>query len=445
MKSKKKSLQKIKTGFFERGLSLARITLQTGAEYATNKVGSLLVDDEEKNKKWLVFLKKQTESLSHELGQLKGSAMKAGQMISMYGEHFLPPEANEALKKLYSQSPPLEWNEIEKIIQKNLSPEKINQLEIDPIPIGSASLGQVHKALIKKTNQWIVLKIQYPGVDKAIDSDLKTIRTFLSMMNLIPKGYDLNALFSEIKDMMVQEMDYQFEITQTKQYGDLLKNDNRFVVPTVFEEFSSDKIIATSFESGLSADSQAVQNLSQERRNKLAGNFLDLYATEFYNWGLVQTDPHLGNYRVRIQPDGNDQLVLLDFGAVRKYDPDFLATYKKMITSSLNNNDQGIEEATLSLKFIHTGTSEKIKKDFVDFCKLTVEPFRGGVYDFKKSNLPQRLTKNIYQLVRSFELSPPPKEVLFLDRKTGGVFIFLVVLNAKFDPKPILQKYIPYN
>lgn len=447
---------KIKTSVFSRGLALAKLTIDTGTSLAGHGLGTLLSSQEEKARKWQDFLKGRASVFSAELGQLKGSLMKAGQMLSMYGEHFLPPEANELLKSLQSQSPPLDWPAIEKVLIEQLGPEKLARLEVDPVAIGSASLGQVHKARVKASGELLALKIQYPGVDKAIDSDLRALRSFLNLIQVLPRGVATDHIFSEVREMLVQEMDYEREARETERYRDRLKDDPRYVVPRVFPEFSTNRIIATSFEQGLSPDDRLVLSLAPERRNHLAMNFLDLYFQELFEWGLVQTDPHLGNYRVRLSPTGEDKLVLLDFGAVRTYPEEFLSPYTRMIRAALENDTDQLSRAALSLKFIEEGDDPELKRYFEEFCMGTVEPFLtpddprnasgrvrpDGTYDWKTSDLPKRLTRMVFEMVQKFHLRPPPREILFLDRKTGGVFIFLSVLGARINARPLLLHYL---
>lgn len=451
-----KRLDKIKSSVLSRSLAMTKLTVNTGAKAMGHGLTQLFTKLEDKDSRWAEFLKNQAQSLSTELGQLKGSVMKAGQMISMYGELFLPPEANEFLKTLQSQSPPLQYSEIKKIILANLGPDKMALLEIGEDPIGTASLGQVHPATIKATGEQIALKVQYPGVDKAIQSDLKAIRSLLKMMKLLPGDFQTDTLFQEVQGMLEQEVDYHREAQMTIEYGKQFGKDPRFIVPKVYLEFSGPKILATSLERGLSPDDPLVKNLSAERRNRLSMNFLDLYFQELFKEGLVQTDPHLGNYKVRLQPDGQDQLVLLDFGAVRQYDPEFLAAYKRMIRGALLRDAKELEKASLDLKFIEESDSAELKKMFEDFCLMTVEPFldpkdphlppglmnASGEYDWKKSDLPKRLTQKALQIIRGFPLRTPPREVVFLDRKTGGVFIFLNVLSAQVRARELILKYL---
>lgn len=454
--SKKDGLDKIKSSVFSRSLAMAKLTLSTGAKIAGHSLGSVGKSQDDKKENWKEFLKTQAGVFSTELGELKGSLMKAGQMLSMYGEHFLPPEANELLKSLQQDSPPLKWSAIEPILKKSLSEELISELEIEKEALACASMGQVHRARIKSTNESIVLKIQYPDVDKAIDSDLRAIKTLLGVLKLLPKDVNLDPVFAEVNEMLKQECDYHLEADLTEEYGLLLKNDSRFIVPKVYRRYSGAKVLATSFERGLRVDDPLIQSLPIQRRNKIAASYLDLYFKELFDWGIVQTDPHNGNYKIRVNPNGQDQIVLLDFGATRKYDRSFLGPYCRMVKGSLLNDTPFFNTAAQELGFIHESDDPRLVKIFEEFCFETVEPFiefgdprnshaqiaEDGSYDWKNTDLPNRLSKKVFQIVKDFAWRTPPKEILFLDRKTGGVFIFLSVLRAKFKGRDILMPYI---
>lgn len=451
-----KSIDRIKSSVLSRSLSLAKLTIQAGASMAQHGVASALKGKEGREENWKRLLQAQASLISTELGELKGSLMKAGQMLSMYGEHFLPPEANELLRSLQSDSPPLSWQAIEPTLKKYLSPEKLELLDIEKEAYASASMGQVHRAKIKATGQTIALKIQYPNVDRAIDSDLKAIRALLSTLKLLPKDFNMDPVFEEVREMLVQETNYTLEAQLTEDFFERLKGDSRFVIPKVFREFSGPKILATSFERGLRVDDPLIQSLPQERRNRLAKNFLDLYFCEIFKWGVVQTDPHAGNYRIRIDPQGHDQLILFDFGATRAYEKTFLNAYLRMLKGAMLNDRKMFFAASEELKFIHEGDDPALKQIFEDFCFETVEPFiafddsrnnkgqidKDGNYDWKNTDLPQRLTKKVFEIIRKHSWRTPPKEMIFLDRKTGGVFIFLSILRAKFNGRDLFLSYL---
>ena len=428
-----KKLSKLKTGLFSRSLSIAKFGMNAGINYAATKITNGSVDD---------YMNLQAVKLTQELGELKGSMMKAGQMLSVYGEHFLPAEANMVLKSLQSDSTVVDWPVMKRQLEEELSDELLSQLEINTVPIGSASMGQVYLAVHKVTQQKIALKIQYPEVGLAIDSDVAALKKILSLAKIIPASIDTTAIFAEVKSMLKQELNYLNEAQQTERYYELTKGDNRFKVPRVFKEFSTERILATEYMEGLRADHPLVQSLSQDRRNKLGENFLDLYFKELFNWHFIQTDPHLGNYKIEIDSYGNDKIVLLDFGAAKEYTNDFITAYKKMIKGAILDEKKLFEEGARGLGFITDTDSADYRETFKKFCYETVEPFKPDtVFDWKTNDLPKRVFKGVFQF-KKFDLRAPPQELVFLDRKTAGVFMFLSTLKCRFNGRPLIKPYL---
>lgn len=428
-----KKLVKIKTSVLSRSLSLAKLGLNAGLKYASTKITNSPLDD---------FLNSQALSITKEFGELKGSVMKAGQMLSMYGEHFLPAEANKVLKTLQSESQSIEWSIMRQHLENYLDANLIDELEINPEPIGCASLGQVHLATIKSTQEKIALKIQYPDVDKAIDSDVAALKKILSLSKIIPAGIDLTTVFEEIKIMLRQELDYTLEAQQTLSYQELIGHDQRYVVPRLFHKYSNAKVLATEYIEGLKPDHSLIQGLSEDRRNQLAKNFLELYFREIFDWNFVQTDPHLGNYKIQIDSLGKDRLVLLDFGATKEFENSFMTNYRKMIKGAIIEDLKIFMEGASKLGFIIDSDSEEYIKVFQNFCYETVEPFKTKTpYNWKTTDLPKRIVKKAIQF-KNFNLRTPPRDLLFLDRKTAGVFTFLSVLGANINARNIVDPYL---
>ncbi len=437
-------LKQIKSGAFSRGLALAKVSLAAGARAASLAVGNLFVDEGEKTERYKEMLISQVGALAQELGQLKGSLMKVGQLLSMHGEHFLPPEANVLLKALQNQSPPLEWKEIEKALRRQLTAEQLSSLVIEQEPIASASLGQVHRALRKTDGRWLAMKIQYPGVDRAIEGDLKALRSVLSFSKLIPKGPRYDELFDEVRAMLHHEVDYERELQMTLEFRARVVNDSRYLIPEVITDLSTKRVLTTSFESGSAVDSVEVLALSQERRNAIGVAALDLYFKELFEWGAVQTDPHFGNYRIRLGINGEvDRLVLFDFGAVRKLPKSFLDPYLEMVRGCLNQSSEQIIQGAMGMGFIRPEDSRELKELFVDLCFLISEPFYSETaYNWGESDLSKRVVRKAAEFAVAFRLRPPPREIIFLDRKMGGIFVFLSVLKVQTQSRDVIQRYI---
>lgn len=401
------------------------------------------------------MLTEQARILTQELGKLKGSAMKVGQLLALYGEHmYLPPEVVDILRTLQDDSPPLDWLALQPVLKRELGAARLREMEIDPEPLAAASLGQVHRARRLRDDRLLCIKIQYPGVAEAIDSDLNTVGTLLLLSRMLPQGFDLNEMLGEIRKMLRREVDYRSEATQIQAFRDLLSSDPRFCVPEIFPEYCTARVLTMSYEPGLNPDSAAVRELSLERRNRLAEAALELFLREFFRWNRVQTDPHFGNYRVRLDPQGRtDRWVLLDFGAVCGYSQDFLTHYHEMIRGALWQDRERLRRAAVGLGFMPANASAKTWDDFAAMCALIVEPFSEsiadgnptraqGAYRWGASELPQRVAVAASKASLSYSFRLPPKEFVFLHRKLGGVFILLAKLNAEFSGRNLLLEYL---
>ena len=437
---KKKKIKSVKTQSLSRSFSLASAGFQIGLRAAGNALGNIFSEDAMKEVKKKALFLSQMKILTEELGKLKGSLMKVGQLLSMYGEHFFSPEVNQVLKTLQTDSPSVEWPEIERILKKELG-KQLPSLKIDPEPIGAASLGQVHRAEIKKTGQQIVLKVQYPGVAKAIESDIKSLKKILSLTEWLPNIPATEDLFIEIKEMLVRELDYTKEGKSLELFRERLSKYPQFVVPTHFPDFSTEHVIAMSYEQGDPINENTLSKLSSLQKNLLAQQILDLYFHELFVWRSVQTDPHFGNYRIRLASP--PQLVLYDFGAIRDISKIFLQNYKQLLLGLILKNRTEFENAAKQMKILEDGDPQDLKDLFFNLCSAIVEPFAvDGDYDWKNNDLPQRVAKLSWQLIKSFPLRSPPREVVFLDRKMAGVFTLMSTLEAKFNSRKVILSYL---
>ena len=459
-KSSSPSVSSIKTGSFERRLSLTRAGIVVGTRMTGHMAASLFMKKDKRAQKRKQALSKQAQYLVEELGKLKGSVVKIGQVMALYGEHFLPPEVTEALHTLEESTVALDWSIIRGVLFEQLGAERMAQLDVEEVPIGTASLGQVHCARVIATNEIICLKVQYPGVAKAVDADLDAVAQLLKLARVVTFGPAFDDWLEEVRVMMHREVDYHLEAETTAHFGDLLKDDARFVVPKVYFEYSTNQVIATRFELGENVSSPSVAKLSQSRRNFLAKSALELFLKELFVWHEIQTDPNFGNYRIRIGEHGQtDQIVLLDFGAVQKYPDSFINPVCQMITSSYHADVSGVIKGGIALQFMNESWPDSVLSEFAEVCIAVLEPLakkdfidkvelgsdafnEKGEYCWRDSDLPSRIAKRaaVSAISRYFKI--PPKEFVFLNRKLVGVYTFISVLNGQFNGSEILEPYI---
>jgi predicted unusual protein kinase regulating ubiquinone biosynthesis (AarF/ABC1/UbiB family) len=440
---KKRTLKSLKTGTWERGFKLAKSYVGTGSRLLGQKVATSFLGKEAADHEMFQSFLKELTKFTVQIGELKGSFQKVGQMLAMFGDQFLPPEALKILSALQSDSPSLSWEPIEKTLREELPAEKYDELEIEHEAIGAASLGQVHRARVKKTGEILALKIQYPGIARATDSDLKILKRILGLMNWIPRGPQMDDLFTEVQTMLVQELDYRQELFFFQRLGKLIDQDVRYQVPKVYPEYSSGRVLAMSYEEGLAADSAEVLSWSQADRNKIGELWLELYLKEIFRFGFVQTDPHFGNYKIRKNASGEIQLVLLDFGATRGLVNPFWNGYREMLVGTYQHDQARVVAGALDMKFLREEDSPELQDIFYRLCCLVAEPFLINTdYKFHESDLPKRSARLATEMVIKFKVRPPPRELVFLDRKMAGTFLFLSRLKCEFNPRPFVQREV---
>ena len=436
---------------------MARLGLNLGQRWASHAVGNVLGDEAGRAARSRDFLMQQSQALVKQLGALKGSVMKVGQQLSIYGEHFLPPEVNAVLKTLHSQAEPLSWAAVAGVLRQEWPADAFDALEIDETALAAASLGQVHRARRRSDGLELAVKVQYPGVDGSVVSDLQMLRRTLHLSRLLPRGERYDALMAEVESMLLREVDYDLERETTARFASLLADDARYVVPQPQPAYCTRRIMTATYEPGVPLDGPEVAALPQASRDALGMAFLELYMREIWTFGLVQTDPHLGNFRVRLGTStAPPRLVLLDFGATRALSPEFQAAYRTMVHGALIRDPEAVDRGARAAGFIRPDDSEAICQMFFDLSVMVTEPFAlpddasvpahlrtaEGAYKWGESDLPRRAAKIAVQAVRVLGLRPPPAEALFVDRKLAGVFVALSVLGAQLSAREMVLGYV---
>lgn len=456
MSDQNDKLKNLKTSSVDRRLSIAKASLLAGTRWATASATSLFSSEEEKEKKRKKAMAEQAHYLVSEIGKLKGSIVKIGQMMALYGEHFLPEEITQALNTLNNQTVALAWPAIKAHLQDQLG-SKLDDLTIDHEPIGTASLAQVHRATRKSDGQELVLKIQYPGVAEAIDSDMNLFKNMLKLTRMVPQTREFDQWFDEVRDMMHREVDYAIEAATTRRFAERLKDDPRYIVPQIVDEFCAEKVLCMTFERGVPVNSPVMLSLPQERRNQLGEASLEIAVRELFEWGEMQTDPNFGNYLVRLG-DGNevnDKIVLLDFGAIRQFDNNLLTVARNLIQAGYDHDKTAMVKAMKGYEFFD-GIPESVKPGMADVFLIATEAFScpennpdmpTGImddqdrYDWKKSQLHSRVMQQAGQSMASRYFSVPPKEFMFISRKFIGAYTFMTVIDAKTNVRKMIRQF----
>src|SRR5699024_5348232 len=193
---------KLKAGAFDRNFAMARMGMVAGTQFAGHTMSNILHGRQGREQRDRAFYVKQAQYIADELGRLKGSVMKVGQMLSVYGQYFMPPEVTAVLSALQDDSPPVAWADLEPELTRRLGRTKRAELEINPQPLAAASLGQVHRARRKSDGRELCVKVQYPGLADAIDSDIRTLTRIVRVARIVPRGIDIAAVMEEVREMI---------------------------------------------------------------------------------------------------------------------------------------------------------------------------------------------------------------------------------------------------
>ncbi|MCB0376973.1 MAG: AarF/ABC1/UbiB kinase family protein [Bdellovibrionales bacterium] len=377
--------------------------------------------------------------VSH-VGKLKGAAMKAVQMLTIEAQDLLPPEVLQVLEKLQSQSPPMSGEIMMAQLKQELGEEKFSRLkDISIEPIAAASIGQVYSASLD--GQEVVIKIQYPEIAESIESDLSTLKKLMgSLLFLFGKSIDLDDLFSEVERVLKLEADYLQEAENLKKYHQNFMHSSEYLVPQVFTEFSTSKILVLSRMEGLEFTDWIRQNPPQSERQIVGGHLLNLYMKELFQHQFVQTDPNPANFLI----NSKQQLVLLDFGATLFYSNEFVSKYKNLIQTVFRGEDEEIRYQVLAMEFISPKETLETQQKFVEFLKFSLVPFadQGQPFDFSQSDYSDQVRKKALEFSKMIRYSAPPKQLIFLHRKLGGIFQLLKRMGITADLRSYKQEIL---
>ena len=368
--------------------------------------------------------------VAKQLAAMRGAAMKVGQLLSMETDGLLPAELSEVLAQLREGAYAMPESQLTQMLVETYGENWRDIFDrFDMQPMAAASIGQVHRATTHDGDE-IVLKIQYPGVSESIDSDVDNIAWLLRVSNLLPKHMDISALLEDAKAQLKDEANYIAEGVHLATFYQTLLEDERYVVPWYYDELSSDTILAMEYVPGVAIEK--LPQLSGEEKNRLMTTLMELVLRELFELRLMQTDPNFANYRYQSE---TGQLVLLDFGATRKFRQEFVVDYKRLIRAVIAHDDDAVVEAADRLGYAASSASAEYRRFLIDIFYIALEPFAfEGEFDFASSQLSERLSE-LSDLAYGFKefWQTPPTDILYLHRKLGGTFLLATRLQARVN------------
>ena len=379
------------------------------------------------------------QRLADRLSEMRGAAMKLGQLLSMDSGHLLPPELSDVLTRLRESAHHMPLGQVAQVLQEALGVGWERQFErFNFTPLAAASIGQVHEAMLKDGRR-LAIKIQYPGISRSISSDVDNVATLLRVSRLVPEDLDFVPLLEEAKRQLHAETDYRKEASSLNRFAEHLASEPRFETPTVVDALSTNTVLAMSYLDGQPIES--LEEMSAAERNAVATDLLRLAFCEVFEWGLVQTDPNFANYMY--QPD-SDRIQLLDFGATREYSTGQRAVLRSLLRACILGTDTDVAEAASKVGYLNASDPPDYRASVVALLRTATEPARtGDSYAFGRTDLARRMQEIVVDMrLRNHYGQLPPTHVLFLHRKLGGLYLLLARLSATIPVRKLIRSYL---
>lgn len=434
-----KTLDKIPTSKIERASQLVKTGIKVGGNYMAYYGEKIVNPSLTKDK----LNENNAEDIYDGLKNLKGSALKVAQMLSM-DKSIMPQQYVDKFSLSQFSVPPLSAPLVRKTFKKYLGkfPEDLFDT-FSPDATNAASIGQVHKAT--KDGKTLAVKIQYPGVADSISSDLALVKPFaVRMFNI--KGKDSDKYFKEVEDKLLEETDYNLELKQSLEVSDWCKNIDNLRFPNYFPQLSSEKILTMEWIEGEHLSEFAVHNTDRAKGDAIGQALWDFYMYQMHHLKQVHADPHPGNFLI----DNDGRLVAIDFGCIKQVPEEFYVPYFELAKPEVINNPKLFNEKLYELEILRTDdTQEEIvyfTKLFHDLLSLFTKPFHGDFFDFSDEEFFGKIATMGEEFAKDTQLrkmngNRGSKHFLYINRTFFGLYNLLHELKARIHTKTF-EKYL---
>jgi predicted unusual protein kinase regulating ubiquinone biosynthesis (AarF/ABC1/UbiB family) len=420
-----------------RAVRIWRLTARRAASWAALKVRGARAGEEERAELERAFAIRTAEDVARELGSMKGAIMKAGQMVSFIADG-LPPEARAALETLQADVPPMAPSLAEGVVRDELGGDADRLfLDWDPVPVAAASIGQVHRAVLRD-GRVVAVKVQYPGVDRAIRGDLDNAELLYGMFAAVAlPSLDVRSLVDELRARMADELDYTLEARRQSQFAARYRGHPFIRVPEVVPERSSRRVLTSEWVDGLRfAELLSEPDGARQRAAEVVFRFAQ---GSVHRHRVFNGDPHPGNYR--FAADGS--VAFLDFGLVKAWseaewwslipvldpllDRDAAGTVAAMVHAGFLRPDHGLDPAMI-YEYVSSPYVPYLSEEFT-FTRAWTSETLGRLLEVRGPYA---------EVMANLDM---PASFVILDRVIWGVSALLGRLEAQGPWRAILDEY----
>ncbi len=379
--------------------------------------------------------KDNAEDIYSSLSELKGSALKMAQIMSM-DKNMLPKAMVDKFSLAQYSAPPLSYPLVVKTFREMFGKPPTGIFDtFSRNAIHAASIGQVHAA--EKDGKKLAVKVQYPGVADSVKSDLKLVKPIaMRMLNL--REHEIKQYMAEIENKLLEETDYELEIKQSMEIGEACAELEGIVFPQYYPEYSGKRVITMDWIDGVHLKDFLATNPSQEVRDRIGQNLWDFYDFQVNKVKAIHADPHPGNFLFR----ENGEVGIIDFGCVKRIPDEFYKVYFQLLNPEYHEDDEKLKALFYELEFLYKeDTPEAVELFFGVFKEsmdLLIHPFKAGEFDFADEDYFNQIYQKGEELskrkdIRKNGVARGSKHILYINRTYFGLFALLHELKAKIN------------
>ena len=426
--------------------SLVSLGATTGTAYVAHQAKRALASDERKVELDAAFELRSAEQVTEALGNMKGVLMKLGQMASFLNDG-IPEQVRQQLTQLQSDAPPMSAELAAGVVERELGGPPLQIFaEWDPVPLAAASIGQVHRAR-RHDGRAVAVKVQYPGVEKAISADLANTAFLTQMLGVLFKGLETGPFVEEIRARVGEELDYVLEAKRQQQFADLYAGHPTIVVPAVHHDLSTGRVLTTDLSEGVRFADTA--SWSEDERN-LAGETIYRFVFRSFNrTHLFNGDPHPGNYLFERGGPLGIRVVFLDYGLVKQFSDANMNTFWTMIRYQVTDRDPELYRKTVESAGLLLPGAPYSTEQIMDYFGYFYHP----VLESKPFTYTRQYAREA--LKRTFDLAGEhtemmkwfnlPPEFVVLNRIQWGLNAVLATLDATANWRAISEELWPWT
>jgi predicted unusual protein kinase regulating ubiquinone biosynthesis (AarF/ABC1/UbiB family) len=435
---------KIPKGRIRRSAKLGSAMGVSATRYAGTKAANVARSGEKAERRMEARHLEMAVKMASVLGEMKGAAMKMGQLASFVDTEFLPPEYaeiyQEQLAKLRTSAPAMPWEKVRKVLDEEYLGEPIDELfaEFEQEAFAAASIGQVHRATLHD-GRAVAVKIQYPGVAEALEADLQNAGMIMRLARAVAPGLDAKAVAEELRLRVMEELDYEYEAQSQRTFARAYRDHPFIYVPDVLTRLSRRRVLVTEYLDGLQFED--VKELPKSDRDRFGEIVFRFSFGSIYHLQHFNADPHPGNYVLM----HDDRVAFLDFGMTKRLDREQIELEQRAVDAAARRDPEALRMALHDLGFVKNPSKFDAER-LMDHVMAV-----GGWYmeDREIELGPERVMKVIeatsdprspyYDLMRRESV---PAEELMGRRMETGVLAVLAQLRASRNWHRISREWI---